>query len=204
MGGGWHHYPLYMEMMERFLEIRRESVNKDMSSALEVCVIVDERAYAFFNDEENDEHAKPVTYNFRKTLGLMGAPYATVLASDYDSVKNDYSAFILLEPRETPLSAYIKQNECRIKVITPSEKDTTPGELREFLKECGVHVWCDRDAVIYANASYLFLHTTENARYELKLPKGKALRQIFGDPVDLSEHRLPPMTSYLFEIVEKN
>ena len=87
--------------------------------------------------------------------------------------------------------------------ITPENKDTSPSELREFLKESGVHIYCESDAVIYANSRYLFLHTVENAKYELKLPSGKKLRQIHGDPIDLCEHRLPPATSYLFEIVEE-
>ena len=74
-------------------------------------------------------------------------------------------------------------------------------ELREFLKKCGVFLYSESDLVVYVNKSYLFFHTTDYGKVNIKLPDGRKLKQIYGDPVDLSKHSLPAKTSYLFEIV---
>lgn len=203
MGGGWHHYPEYMKLMKKFLEIKKESMKLDMQPRCEVAVLVDERTFATLNDEQNKEKAVPVSSYFRKTLGFMGTPFAALLASDYELVKNDYKAFILLEPRVTPRSAAIAACEKNLIRVTPENYSTlTPSALREALSSFGVHIYSDRDAVIYANDSYLFLHAPELGKYEIKLKVGERLEQILGDEVDLSEHTLPEKTSYLFRIVK--
>lgn len=202
MGGGWHNYPLYMQMDRDFIEITKASHKKDRSGVAEVAVLVDERVFCRFGTEERIEKAYPTVSQFRKQLGLMGAPYDSFLASDYELIKNDYKAFILLEPTETPLSERIKAEAKNLLLITPKEKEMTTAALREFLKKCGVFLYSDSDVVIYVNKSYLFLHTATHGRVNIRLPEGKKLRQIYGDPIDLDAHILPAKCGYLFEIEE--
>lgn len=202
MGGGWHNYPLYMQMDKEFIEITKASHKKDRSGVSEVAVLVDERVFCQFGTEERIEKAYPTVSQFRKQLGLMGTPYDSFLASDYELIKNDYKAFILLEPAETPLSKAVKEGNKKCLVITPSDKDISTSDLRKFLKKAGVHVYCERDAVIYVNKSYLFLHTSAHGRYDIRMKNGEKLKQILGDPIDIGKHILPAKCGYLFEIEE--
>jgi len=202
MGGGWHHYPAYMNMMREFLSIKKDSMKKDMYPTAEVAVLVDEGCFAGIDDDGCAKISRPVSSYYRKQLGYMGTPYASLLASDFDLVKEDYKAFILLRPKRTPITDRIEAEAKNLLVISPETVETTPEELRRFLRSTGVHLYFDRDAVVYANSHYLFLHTPTHGIYAPTLPEGKKLRQLLGDPVDLFEHTLPAETSYLFEIVE--
>ena len=202
MGGGWHNYPLYMEMDKDFIEITRSAHEKDRSGVSEVAVLVDERVFSRFDREGRLEKVTPITYHFRNKLGVMGAPYDTYIAEDFDLIKDSYKAFILIEPEESELSLKIKKEAKNCLLITPDKKDITAEELRRFLKEKGVHLYSESDLVVYVNKSYLFFHTTDNGKVNINLPDGKKLRQIYGDKVDLDKHILPAKTGYLFEIVD--
>ena len=201
MGGGWHNYPLYLQMDKDFIEITKASHTKDRSGVSEVAVLVDERVFCRFSPEEKKEKCASTVYLFRNQLGVMGAPYDSFLASDFEMIKNDYKAFILLEPEESELSKKIKEEAENCLVITPENAEMTTDELRAFLRKCGIFLYSESDLVIYVNKSYLFLHTTDYGKVKINLPEGKKLKQIYGDPVDLSEHSLPAKTSYLFEII---
>ena len=200
MGGGWYSYPLYMRMMRDFLEIKRESMALDNSAVAEVALVVDEHSLSGFDDEGVRTVARPVVSGIRYAMGLIGTPFAAFLASDIELFKNDYKAVILLEPAKTTLTKRVR-SECKnVLVINAENKDITPRELREHLRASGVHLYLDRDAVIYANRSYLFLHTHERGLHDLKLREGERLREIYGDPIDPSRDILPENTSYLFRI----
>ena len=205
MGGGWYHYPLYMDMMRDFRRITVESKEKDMSGVSEVAVLIDEGSFAALDRDARVKTTKPVCYDFRTTLGLMGAPYDSYLASDYELIRDDYKAFIILVPRETELLASVTRDamaRSHTLVITPEGADITTDELRKFLREAGVHLYSDKDAVIYVNKSYLFLHTSSIGCANINMPSGKKLRQILGDRIDVTRDALPDKTSYLFEIVD--
>lgn len=202
MGGGWYDYPIYMSMMRDFMDITKESMNKKMGGVSEVAIIVDEKVFCRFDAPRRVELVKPIVSNIRNQLGLMGAPYDSYLADDFDSIKNEYKAFILLEPEESELSAKIKAECENCLVIKPENKDITTTELRSYLSERGVHIYSNKDAVIYVNESYLYLHTASVGRAEINMPKGKALKQIYGDPVDINTQILPDRTGYLFEVID--
>ncbi len=200
MGGGWHNYPLYMQMDKDFINITAASHKNDRSGVSEVAVLVDEKCFCHFDSPARVANVKPIVYDFRNQLGVMGAPYDSFLASDYDLIKDDYKAFILIEPMETELSKHIKLSSENCLVITPDKKNMTTDELRTFLKKSGVHLYSESDLVVYVNKSYLFIHTTAHGQVDLRMPEGQKLRQIYGDPVDLSRDVLPARCGYLFEI----
>jgi hypothetical protein len=192
-----------MEMMKNFHEIAAQSLERDRSSISQVAVIVDEKASCFCPEDD----ARAVLYRLRKTLSLMGTPFDCYLCEDFPAIKDRYQAFLVLAPH---MSEDLKQVLAQIKeevspkaalVITPENAEISTEELREFLKTCGVHLFCSKDAVVYANASYLFLHTASDGPAEFHLPEGMCLRQIYGDPVNLASTNLPKYEGYLFEIV---
>ena len=201
MGGGWYHYSPYMEMMKEFLEITKESLKKDMSSISEVALIADEKIVPAIHN--NKAHTLLDTlYYGRVPLGLMGTPYDTYLAEDFEDIKDKYKAFIILSPyiNETLQKIIAKTPNCL--VITYENHDITTDEIRDFLRKQNVHLYSEKDAVIYANKSYFFIHTTAHGKAEIKMPKGKKLKQIYGDNVDIENDILPKHTGFLFEITE--
>ncbi len=202
MGGGWYHYSAYMQMFENFIKITNESLTKDMRSISEVAVIVDEKSCTSVRNSKRGLSSKTLYFG-RVNLGLMGTPYDAYLAEDYEDIKDKYKAIIILTPSITPaLEKIIDQNKDCL-VITHENHDITTDELRDFCKSQGVHIYSKKDAVIYANASYFFMHTTEHGKAEISMPEGKCLKQIYGDKIDIENDILPKHTGYLFEFEAK-
>ena len=109
------------------------------------------------------------------------------LSADAPTVIDRYKAVISLVPIETELSGRVKelaeQYNCAIMEITNDNYGITPGELRNFLRNAGVWVYCERDAVIYANNHFLFLHTAEEGEYTLNVKNGGELVDVLtGKP----------------------
>lgn len=166
MWGGWYNDPDYMDFMEKVRNIASSAEGENFASAAEVAVFVDEKCLAGISPENPTYN--PVISDFRKQLGFMGAPYDVYLSEDFEAVKDRYKAYISLVPLETPLSKNIKQNAQRPLLIINTENcDMTHVELREFLRQSGVHIYCEQMGVIMANESYLFLHTGEEGVYKL-------------------------------------
>ncbi len=200
MGGGWYHYWPYMQLFEDFIKITKESLTKDMRSVSEVAVIVDEKACTVMRNSKRGLSSETLYFG-RVNLGLMGTPYDAYLAEDYEDIKDKYKAFIILTPQiTTALDKIIKDNKDCL-VITHENHDITTDELRDFCKSKGVHIYSDKDAVIYANKSYFFLHTAEHGKAQISMPKGKKLKQIYGDEININEDILPRHTGYLFEVI---
>lgn len=202
MGGGWYHYSAYMNMMRDFLEITKKSLKKNMSGISEVALIADEKVVPEVHN--NQLHTVHETLSRgRINLGLMGTPYDTYLSEDYDIIKHKYKAFIILSPYLTKDLKKITDTNKNCLAITYENHGITTDELREFLRKNNVHIYSDKDAVIYANKSYFFIHTTQVGKAEIKMPKGKKLKQIYGDEIDIESDILPKHTGYLFEITEE-
>ncbi len=197
MGGGWFADNDYMALMKRFWQISEEAQSKDMSSVSEVAVVLD--ADMLNSVRLGDKNAATVS-GIRRSLGLMGTPYDVFLVGDFERIKPRYKAFIFVCPLMT------ERMRCRIE-STPnaytvtSETTVSTDVLRAFCKTSGVHLYCENDAVVYANRSYLFLHTTVSGRYDIALTGG-SLRPLLPDDIDPSRDVLKEKTGYLFEIVE--
>ncbi len=184
MWGGWYANERYMNLMRRVREIAEESLTKDRSSRAETAVFVDERAYAGLKSFGSPAHA--VCYRFRKTLGWMGAPYDVYLIDDYPDVSDRYKAAIFLVPCETPrMTAAIADAKEKIACLTVTSGNAgmTSADLRTFLKSAGVHLYADRDAVVYACGGYLFLHSADESGFTPLVPDGLELTELFGKPL---------------------
>ncbi len=181
MWGGWFKNDRYMSLLESMQKIARESIEKNMKSASEVAVFIDENS--IFNLEDSDPTYRNVVYEIREVLGKAAAPYDIYIASDFEKVKDSYKAIILLVPYPTVLSNEIErfctQNDKYILKITKENCDIGNKELRQFYKSVGVHIYCKKQAVIYANESYLFFHSAEDGKYSIDLPNNKRLFEVF-------------------------
>ena len=59
----------------------------------------------------------------------------------------------------------------------------------EVFREAGVHVYCeDEDVAIYANKSYLMVHTDKEGKRRVSLPRPCKLVQILPEKRLLSEN----------------
>ena len=133
----------------------------------------------------------------------MSAPYDIYLSADAPSVIDRYKAIISLVPIETELSNRVKelaeQSNCAIIEITKDNYDIKASELRAFLQSAGVWVYCEQDAVIYANDHFLFLHTSEDGEYTLNIKDAEKLVDVFtGEPFIQGQY-LKKGKSFTFE-----
>ena len=200
MWGGWYDDPVYMSEMREFLEISGRAMGKPMGSVSSLAVFVDEKAYKYCGD---DSAGMAVAYHFRDVLGKIGAPYDCYLASDYEQVKDRYRAIILLEPHPTALLDSIERDAQRRGVgcykVNTSNVSLTPTQLREFCRKSGVHIYTDVDTVVFANESYIFVHSCEGELPRVNLRDGESVLSLFESEATRSKH--PRFASALYEIV---
>lgn len=199
MWGGWYDDDTYKSMLKSFLEISKQASSKSMKSVSELAVFIDEKA---FRTPEGNSVGPGTAYKIREALGKIGAPYDCYLACDYDAVKEKYKACVLLEPHPTILSEHIKADTAERQVgcfvVDKVSYTVTPDTLRQFCRENGVHLYCNKDAVIYVNDSYLFIHTCSEGRLEINMPEGKTLSPLYAC---LGEDEICPKNyGCLFEI----
>ena len=196
MWGGWYSDETYMGEMREFLEISKQACEKSMGSVSEIAVFVDEKCYRY-------GIANILSYNIRESLGLMGTPYDCYLASDYERVKYRYSAYIVIDPYRTALiDSIITDSEKRgipYLVITPAKVEITPEELRDFCCNAGVHLYTDTPAVVYANESYLFVHSEGEKIPKVATKNNKKLIPLFEGKTAGLKHS--EYSSELYEII---
>jgi len=194
MWGGWYRDPRYMAFMEqaKMLANREEAG----SSLAEVAVLMDEAAPSFLDDK--DPGLRKVFFDFRETLGKSAVPLHWYLASDFEAIKQNYKAFILLQPVETEAAKQIRLSGVPVLTITPDNCTMPTDEIRSFCEAAGATVRCNRDAVVYANQRYLFLHTVEAGEYILSVPENTALRECFTGETFGNTFCSEAAKSYLF------
>ena len=182
MWGGWFADEKYMEFMKKAREISVAASPLPANSRAEVALLFDEASVAAFPDE--DPTPQKLLYDIREALGKTSVPYDLYLTSDYDAIKNNYKAFVLLEPCPTRDSEKIrKTSPVPTFFITPDNGDVRAEELRAFYKESGVWIYSNTDAVIYASESHLFLHTVHDGEQKINLPDGAQYVDLFtGKP----------------------
>lgn len=94
MWGGWFADPLIMEHISQFQRIGAASLsNVSRSSAAEIAVFVDEKAYSYLRPESNVVQAW--TYKQRLGLGLIGAPYDMYDISDLHLIRDKAYKLVL-------------------------------------------------------------------------------------------------------------
>jgi len=197
MWGGWFADEAYMDFMKKAREISLAAREKPAHSRAEVALLFDERAVAAFADD--DPTPQRVLYDIREALGKTGVPYDLYLTGDYEAIRDRYKAFVLLEPCATADSERIRQAEQRLLVITADNCGITPEELRSFYRSAGVWLYSDRDTVVYASESHLFIHTVKDGRQEVRLPADTQWIDLFTGEPFAPTFTAPAQRSYLLE-----
>ncbi len=174
MWGGWYDDDRYRSLLEKCREICDEALPEDRTSRAEAAVFIDERVYA------KEDCLRNMPYEIRIPLGHMGAPYDIYLIDDYPAVRDRYKACIFLRPVDTELlTEAVADAGGRGLVVDAGNANITAGELRAFCRSCGVHIWCDSDAVVHGCGRYLFVHGGEDGIPELHIPAGMHLTPLF-------------------------
>lgn len=163
MWGKWYQTEEYMPLLKNINGIVKESLDKSLKSVAKIAVFADEKVYRKIPDE-SDIHQK-VCYEIRRNLGKMAVPYDIYLMSDFKEVKDNYKGIIFLAPLRSELL-----DECENQVedfleINETNYDISTDELRDFCKNRGIMPYFEKDAVVYENESYFFLHTCVDGEY---------------------------------------
>ena len=202
MWGGWFADPTYMSLMQSIRELFEQSRSLPMGSAAEVAVFVDEEVYASLQDVSV---SAPVCSLIREALGMMGAPYDLYLTSDADDVIGRYKAIISLVPAPSGyadrLAALAYNSGKPYLEIGRENANITSSELRNFLRKADVFLWCTSEAVIYANQSYVFVHTVKDGLCELQIPGCRDLRDAFSGQMHPACFPCKKGASYLFRMI---
>ena len=171
MWGGWYADERYMNMLKKLRDVREEIKDLPQKSVAEVAIFVDEASYFGLEDMSISGKVSLV----RRQLGKTGVPYELYLAQDAEEVASKYKAVLVLNSADTPESIAVidaaKSAGVACLNVTAENADMTASELREFLRGAGVHIYCERDAVIYANESFVFLHTCSDGEFAIDLGK---------------------------------
>jgi hypothetical protein len=201
MWGGWFADDVYMALLKNIRKLFEKNASLPMHSVAQTAVFVDEESYALISDTTVTHN---VCCDIREALGKMSAPYDIYLSADAQSVIDKYKAVISLVPIETELSMRVKelakQNNCAFIEITINNYNITPSELRSFLQSARVWVYCDRNAVIYANDRFLFLHTAEDGEYTLNVKNDKKLVDVLTGKPFIQGQYLKKGKSFIFEL----
>lgn len=201
MWGGWFADNTYMSLLNDIRMLFEKNRSLPMHSVAQTAVFVDEESFAHIS---NNTVTKNVCCDIREALGKMGAPYDIYLSADVPSVIERYKAIISLVPIETEHSKRVKelakQRGCLLLEITNDNYDLTSGELRAFLQSAGVWVYCQRDAVIYANDHFIFLHTAEDGEYSLNVKNGGKLIDVLTEEPFTQGQYLKKCKSFILAI----
>ena len=117
------------------------------------------------------------------TLGSTATPYDVYLSSDATAVADRYKAAICLLPCSDE-ARHAFSDDVRLDVLLTGELPCAE-ELTAFFRRVGATQYTDRPAVVYANESYVALHTVEDGEITLTVDGKTAHRDLItGETVD--------------------
>ena len=190
MWGGWYADERYMSMLAKLRQVREESRDLPSKPVAEIAIFVDENSYFGFADMAIPGNVSLI----RRQLGKVGAPYELYIAQDIEKVIDKYKAVLILNSANTPDSQKVievaKEKGVACLNVTADNADMPTATLREFLRDAGVHIYCERDAVIYANESFIFLHTCSDGAYKINMKTSATLTDVLtGEEFDQTVNR---------------
>ena len=180
MWGGWYDDADYMSFMHRAREIMEDDREKNGKACANIAFFVDEDAY---NAPTLPAEARKNAKWLRHEIGLMGAPCAYYLSSDFEAVRDRYHAYIHLIPtptaHSTAIDSYAEAHEIPLFRVTAETKEISVGQLREFCRRADIPLITDRPAVVYENTKYLFIHAAEDGTLTLPRPHSGSYHELF-------------------------
>ena len=181
MWGGWYNDKGIMEDMAKEAEIMKNSVTlADRRYVAELAVFIDEKTH-YISDSHNN-----VGFNFRIPIGSSGVPYAVYEMSDFDKVKDNYKAIILLEPYKTQCIDNAKitlENENKAFMVLTNDIILTPELFREFARKNGLHIYIESNDVVHVCNNFISVHKGENTERKtvINLPGVRKITPIIDE-----------------------
>lgn len=181
MWGGWYDDPLLMEALTQMKRLYDDSLPDNAPLSPEVVFFADESGFAGMLIDSPQIKAVSRT---RTNMGTVGVPNNTFLVEDAERALAGCKAaiFPFPVPSEAGKRAMALCEERGIPYLTATEThcELTTGEIRDFLRESGVHFYTDENDVAYAGNGYLALHSAVGGTKKLKLPGTFRIRPVFG------------------------
>ena len=182
MWGGWYDDPLLMESITSMKAIYDgETGKKHKNTHPRVAFFADESGYANLYDLSDEIFGIERT---RTNATSAGVPLDFLLVEDLEVLREGYDAaiFPFPIPSEAGKKAIDLCCELGIPVLCATAEHfiLTENEIRDFLTENGVHIYCEQGNVIYVGEGYVALHSSVGGTKTIKLPKPQGVRAVFG------------------------
>lgn len=210
MWGGWFAEPLLMEELTRMRTIYADMSEKNPTAlAPEVVFFADEQAYASMFNMSAQMRGVVET---RTALGKTGIPFDSVMVEDAEALLPRYKAaiFPFSVPSEAGKKAIALCERMGIPYLCPSPDacSLTPQELRAFLEKSGAHGYADLGEVVYLGQGYIGLHSSEEGKKTLRLPRPMRVSAVYGAKfsealTETIEFELKENATALFSLAEK-
>ena len=210
MWGGWYDDPELMAELEEMKRIYDEDIkNGSQEPRAEIAFFADESGYA--NLLKNSPEIFGIEES-RTAMGNIGAPYDTYLVEDASRVIKNYKAVIFPcpVPSDTAKRAMAVCEEMNIPYLSAGigHPKLSTEQIREFIKECGVHLYTESSEVVYAGGGYLAVHSKECGHKTITLPKSLKVSSLIADAriektVGTIELNLKENDTVIFKILEK-
>lgn len=208
MWGGWYHHSDIMGEIEKFRDIYEALKTKPTknSPSAEVALFVDENAY---RNIPRGNHLLNMVNHIRVKLGTSGIPFDIFMVEDAPKVIHKYKSVIFSAPvpSEIGKKAIELCKTLNIPFISTNEDSTfrSTDELRDLLISFGVHCYNNDGCVIYCGNGILAIHTVNDGKAEIMLPKKFKIKSLLGvesdeygaDKITLD---LPKHSTAIFEL----
>ncbi len=182
MWGGWYDDPAIISEMTEMKRIYDKYLSRNSKNP--------HPSVAFFADEEGyanhyiDAPNLLAIEETRTEMGTVGTPLDFLLVEDMDALRDGYAAavFPFPYPSEKGKRAIELCRELGIPYICASGEHHTlsTAEVREFLRNSGIHLYTEDDSVIYEGRGYLALHSATGGEKVIRLPEIQRVIPIFG------------------------
>lgn len=208
MWGGWYADTKIMDELKAMLKAVTDYAEKDCNNlpSPQVALFIDEKAY---KNIPRGNHLLNTVNHTRVKMGNTGIPFDMYMVEDYEKVIGKYKAVIFTSPAPsgTGKKAMEYCKNCNIPHIVTSEEKPfyTTEELRDFLVSKGVHCYNPDGCVIYCNNGILGVHTVNEGKVKITLPKKLTATDIFTKDeytAETLEFNLPKHSTQLFELSE--
>ena len=182
MWGGWYDDPRLMtelNVMKRIYDA--ELTEKRQNTPPRVAFFADEEGYA--NHYINSAEILAIEKT-RTETGRVGVPFDFLLTEDMEALREGYAAavFPFPYPSDSGKRAMELCDELGIPYVSASGEHHTlsAGEVREFLRKNGIHLYTEDGSVIYAGGGYIGLHSDVGGVKAISLPTRQRVTPIFG------------------------
>ena len=205
MWGGWYEHEPFLQDIQAEQDILNQALKlENRNFQAQVAVLMDEKSLTWLDD------ITTIASNSRIPLGSAGAPYDIYEMEDYETIREKYHVYVVIEPAETHRSKQVREDLSARgdKLFVINDNEVTAEKLLRFYRESGVHIYCHDMKVIHVNNHYLSIHNgPEAAETTIYLPEVKTVTPLLDAGETLTGDRLTvslkPFETKLFRLSER-